>query len=90
MMASDLMTGAGFLAIGFATGLVHYAGLRWNIRFYTAAGNPAWPVGLHLLRLAVTAGALILIARVGAPALLAATAGFVLARPLVTRQRSGG
>lgn len=84
-MAPHLISAAGFLAIGFLAGVIHYAGLRWNTRFYTAAPHPAWAVGFQLARLAITAGLLILIAFHGALALLLAAAGLVLARPVVVR-----
>lgn len=84
-MALQLISAAGFPAIGFLAGLIHYAGLRWNMRFYIAAAHPAWAVGLQLARLAVTSGLLILIALHGALALLLAAAGLVLARLVVVR-----
>lgn len=71
---------AVFAALGLLLGALHFAGLRWNSRLFTN-GAPLWqPVLLQLLRLALTAAALLLCARFGALALLAALAGLLLAR----------
>jgi F1F0 ATPase subunit 2 len=68
-----------FVLLGGVLGAVHFATLRLNVRAYLG-GAAAWGIGLHLGRVALAGAAFALIARAGALPLLAALAGFVLAR----------
>ncbi|OQX05455.1 MAG: hypothetical protein BWK73_33560 [Thiothrix lacustris] len=74
------------LLAGMALGLLFFGGLWWTVRKGSTAPNPAlWFMGSFILR---TAGALAGFYAIGADdwrRLLAALAGFVLARMLLTR-----
>jgi len=69
-----------FGALGMALGAVYFGGLYWNVRLFTAGDGRLWAVALAALRFALAAVALWLAARHGAPALLAAFAGFLVVR----------
>jgi hypothetical protein len=85
MTAIEMPGLAVYAAGGFILGLASFTALRANAGLYLAGG--LWrPIGLHLARLAVLAGALILVARQGAGPLLAAAAGLLVARHLVVHR----
>lgn len=81
--------GLGALA-GAALAGVHLAGLWWSVRRAARTPRPARLLAASaLLRIAVVALGLALVATRGAPALFAALAGFLLTRTLVlARARS--
>ena len=79
------MSVLGFLALGFAAGMVHFTLLRWNTLLYARGGALAPAIGAQALRMAVTGAVLFTIAMHGALALLLAAGGMLIARPLVLR-----
>jgi F1F0 ATPase subunit 2 len=74
-----------FGALGVALGAAYFGGLYWNVRLLAAGGGGPWPVALVGLRFALAAVVLWLAARHGASALLAAFAGFLVARLITLR-----
>ncbi len=75
-----------FLLLGALIGGVHFTALRWNTRLFVRQGPPWRAIGLQVLRMAFTATALLGCARAGTWPLMAALAGFWLARQAVLRQ----
>lgn len=75
-----------FVGVGALIGGVHFAALRWNVQLFLADGSTWRAVGLQLLRMVLTAGALFGCACVGALPLLAALAGLLLVRRLALRR----
>lgn len=74
------------IVVGFVLGLIHFASLKRVTALYLSDG-PVWrAIGLQVLRLAVLAVALILMARQGAVPLFATLVGLLLARALVLRR----
>lgn len=69
------------LVAGLLAGAVHFVSLRWNVRFF-ASGHAVIAFVLQLARLGLTAAVFILLAKVGAFALLAGVAGFIWARSI--------
>jgi N-ATPase, AtpR subunit len=80
MTPLDVLAVAPFGAIGLALGLAHFAGLRRDAGRYLARGVRAGIVAGHAARLVASAAVLVLVARSGAVPLLAALAGFLVAR----------
>jgi F1F0 ATPase subunit 2 len=78
-------TALGFV-LGFAAGLVHFATLRQVTALYLGGGALPRALGLQLLRLALLAGVLVLLARLGAGPLLAGALGVLIARAMVLRR----
>jgi len=78
-----LLESGAWLAAGGLVGAFHFLSLRSSARMLATASAPSAALALHLVRFAVTAGALIVIARHGALPLLAATLGLVAARTAV-------
>jgi F1F0 ATPase subunit 2 len=77
---------AALMAVaGTALGLAYFACLRRTVDLFASGAGWARPVLLTLLRIAGAAGALALAARFGAPALLAAFLGFLLARAIALK-----
>lgn len=75
----DYLTAFGLA--GLAVGAASFAALRLNTSLYLGGG--LWrPIGLHLGRLAIVAGALVWAAHQGPGPLIASAAGLVLARPI--------
>lgn len=70
---------------GFAIGLFHFASLRYCVDAF-AAGRVARAISLQMLRFAVTAGAFIGLAMLGALPLLAAALGLLGARAALLRR----
>lgn len=84
MNLSDIERLAAFGLAGLVLGGASLASLRLNTWLYVEGG--VWrPIGLHLARLTVLAGALVWAAHQGAGPLLAGAAGLVLARPIAVR-----
>jgi len=86
LSAHDLGFAAGWLAAGMVIGAFHFLSLHWNVRML-ATGRSLLPVmAIQLGRFAVIAIVLAVIAAYfGALPLLAATAGILAARTVVTR-----
>jgi F1F0 ATPase subunit 2 len=74
------------LAVGLALGLAHFASLRRVTALYLDGGSPARAVALQLLRLALLAGLMLLLARLGAAPLIAGALGTILAREVILRR----
>ncbi len=70
---------------GLLLGLAHFASLGWTTRC-CLTGRALRALALQLGRFALLAGVLVLLAGLGAPALLAALPGLLLARALVLRR----
>jgi F1F0 ATPase subunit 2 len=73
------------LSVGVLAGLIHFTGLRWNVRLLTA-GTPGIAIGLQLARLGVLAAVFFALARLGPWALLSGAAGLLIARQMVLRR----
>jgi F1F0 ATPase subunit 2 len=82
--AMSLAYHAVWLLPGLLLGLLHFRGLERNADLY-ARGRTGKGLALQLLRMAVTACALVAAALQGAWPLLATSAGFLLARLLLVR-----
>lgn len=80
-----LLDSSAWLAAGGFLGAFHFLTLRRSARMLTTGASLPAALALHLARFAVTAGALLLIARQGALPLLAATLGILAARGVVIR-----
>ena len=78
-----LLQGGAWLTAGGLLGAFHFLSLRRSARRLATSSAPSAALTLHLIRFAITAGALIVIARYGALPLLAATFGLVAARTAV-------
>lgn len=76
------------LALGTLAGAWHFMSLRWNWPLF-AEGRAAAALALQLARFALTGALLFLLAHVGALALLAGMAGFLLARAIAMRRHGG-
>ncbi|MDJ0390513.1 ATP synthase subunit I [Roseomonas sp. E05] len=79
-----MLTDTVWFLPGFLLGLLHFRTLRRNAALYLGGSAPK-AVALHLGRMAMTAGGLLLAARAGAWPLLLATAGLLLARLLTVQ-----
>jgi F1F0 ATPase subunit 2 len=79
--------GAGaWLAIGAAIGALHFLTLRWNARIFSVDRSLVLALATQLIRFALIAGILGVIARhFGAIPLLIATAGILAARTATIR-----
>ena len=73
----------GLLA-GTAAGAWHFVSLRWNWPLF-ASGRMAAALALQIARIALTCAVLLVLARVGALALLAGMVGMLLARRIALR-----
>lgn len=81
---------AAMAAAGFAFGLAYFAALRRSVA-WLAAGSGWWrPAALTLGRIAAALVFLVLAAKLGAPALIAAFIGFLAARAAALRARRAG
>ncbi|NMM00182.1 hypothetical protein HHL24_19840 [Paraburkholderia sp. RP-4-7] len=76
------------LALGTLAGAWHFMSLRWNWPLF-AEGRAAAALALQLARFALTGALLFMLAHVGALALLAGMAGFLLARTIAMRRHGG-
>ena len=79
--------GLGVVA-GAAAGFAYFTALRWNVDLFERGATPV-AILLLMTRFALLAALLIALAKVGAPALLAAALGLLAARR-VTLHRLGG
>lgn len=82
MMAVTILV---FACFGTAAGAMHFLSLRKDADLLVSGGPVLAALGWRLGRLVVTIGTLVWAATQGAPALLAAAGGFLLARHLVLR-----
>lgn len=73
------------LFAGVLAGMVHFEGLRWNVRLLTA-GTPGRAIGLQLARLGALAAVFVVLARLGPWPLLCGAAGLLLARHRVLQR----
>jgi hypothetical protein len=80
-----LAAGAAWLAAGAVVGTFHFLTLRTSAWMLVTGSSLGAALALHLIRFAITGGALFLIARHGALPLLAATLGILGARMAVVR-----
>ncbi len=86
---SHALTAGGWLAVGIVIGALHFLALQWNTRLFVSGLSVALAIGTQLVRYAVTAAALVFIARyTGAIALLIATLGILIARTVILRFRT--
>jgi F1F0 ATPase subunit 2 len=75
-----------WLAMGALVGAFHFLTLRTSARMLATGSSLPAAVAVHLIRFAITAGVLVLIARHGALPLLAATLGIIASRTAVLRR----
>jgi F1F0 ATPase subunit 2 len=76
------------LAAGMLAGAWHFLSLSWNWALF-AKGKTAAALALQIARIALTCALLLILARIGALALLAGMAGVLLTRGLVVRRYGG-
>lgn len=81
-LATQLVIG---LTLGMVAGAWHFLSLRWNWPLF-ATGKTAAALALQLARIALTCAVLLVLARIGALALLAGMAGVLLARRIALRR----
>jgi F1F0 ATPase subunit 2 len=75
-----------WLAVGALIGSLYFLTLRWNVRMLTLGQSIPLPLAAPLVRFALIAGVLAIIAsHFGALPLLAATAGILATRMAVVR-----
>lgn len=85
------LTAGGWLAAGIAVGALHFLALRWNTRLFVSGPSVTFAMGAQLARYALTAGALVIIARYsGAAALLITTVGILMGRTVILRSGAPG
>jgi F1F0 ATPase subunit 2 len=73
------------LVVGLLAGLIHFTTLHWSVRLLTA-GTIAKALAVQLCRLGLLAAVFIGLAHLGAPTLLSAAVGLLLARHLILRR----
>jgi F1-F0 ATPase (N-ATPase) AtpR subunit len=76
---------------GFAFGLVYFTALKRTVAIFATGRGLLTPLALTVARFAAAIAFLVIAAKLGAVALLAAFVGFLLARSVILRlaQRSG-
>jgi F1F0 ATPase subunit 2 len=74
----------GFV-VGLLAGFIHFTTLHWSVRLLTS-GTIAKALVVQLCRLGLLAAVFIVLARLGAPTLLSAAVGLLLARHLILRR----
>ncbi|HTZ78815.1 MAG TPA: ATP synthase subunit I [Stellaceae bacterium] len=86
---TTLLPLGGYAVLGVAMGALHLGLLRLNTDLYL--GDRGWwqPVALHFARMAAVVVGFVAVATGGAGAVLAAFAGFLLARALLIRPLAG-
>ncbi len=72
-----------FVLIGAGAGAVHFLAIAREAGLLTQGGSALAAIGLRVGRILLTVAVLVLASRHGWPALLGATAGFMVARQLV-------
>lgn len=89
-MASVILALVG-VAVGIVAGLVFFGGLWWTSHRLVTSRRPGLLVALSLLvRMAVLATALVVLARVGVAMLAGGVGGVIVARMALTRAAVGG
>ena len=77
---------SAWLAAGALIGAFHFLTLRWNVRMFAVGQSLSLALATQLVRFALIAGVLAIIAsRFGALPLLVATAGILATRTAVVR-----
>jgi F1F0 ATPase subunit 2 len=76
------------LMAGMLAGAWHFVSLNWNWPLF-ANGKTAAALALQIARIALTCALLLILARVGALALLAGMVGVLLARRIALRRYAG-
>jgi len=71
--------------VGLATGLVHFAALRWNAGLYVKGGAARAAI-IQIARFALLVTVLVVLAKLGAGPLLAGALGIFSARHIVLRR----
>jgi N-ATPase, AtpR subunit len=85
-VAMHLLGAGAWIVLGLLIGAIHFLTLRWNARAWLGGQAAALAIVVHLARFALTAGALVIVARYsGALALLIVTVGILAARSVVIR-----
>jgi F1F0 ATPase subunit 2 len=79
-----------YCAVGMVLGAIHFVALRRNVGAYVADGFKAWTVVLHVARLMLVGLVFVWLARRGGVLVLAALAGFTVARLIVARRAREG
>ena len=88
---SAVITLAAGLVAGVVLGLVFFGGLWWTTQRLATSSRPAMLVSIRLLvRVALLAAGLFLLAQVGSGAILAAALGLLAARIGLTRLAVNG
>ncbi len=72
------------LVAGALLGLAHFGSLWWNTHLYVT-GGPIQALGIQILRLGLLFAVLVVLAKLGAPTLIAGGLGLLLARGFVLR-----
>ncbi|WP_198912592.1 ATP synthase subunit I [Desulfuromonas acetoxidans] len=86
MMTSDWLGGALAVSVGFILGLIFFAGLWWTVKRAVTSPHPAlWFIGSMLIRVAITLVGFYWVSADQWWRLLLCTAGFIVARPVVSR-----
>ena len=81
-----VLSASAWLTAGILIGAFHFLTLRWNVRMLTLGQSIPLPLATPLVRFALIAGVLAIIAsHFGAFPLLAAAAGILAARTTVLR-----
>jgi F1F0 ATPase subunit 2 len=84
---AEAASGVGAVSLGMVVALLYLRSLWWSVQRVAHVRWPlAWLAAGFLLRAALTAAALLLIAGADAARLLLALAGFLAARALVLRR----
>ena len=81
----QLTLGAG---AGAAAGVAYFTALRWNVDLFERGATPK-AILLLVTRFAALAALFVALAKIGAPALLAAALGLLAARRAVVRRLGG-
>lgn len=84
-LAVILPLAAAMAAAGLLIGLFYFAALRRTVQLYGAGRSRLGPAALTIGRIGGAAAFLVLAARLGALPLLAAFAGFLVARAIALR-----
>jgi F1F0 ATPase subunit 2 len=81
-----ILGASAWLGVGAAIGAFHFLSLRWNVRNLEVGRSILTAFAIQIVRFALVAVALGVIARyLGALPLLIATAGILAARPAIVR-----
>jgi len=84
------LSAAVFAVAGIIVGILYFALLYRSVRLYASSAGLARVAPLHLLRGALAVSFFWIVAQQGAVPLLAALAGFLIARTVVQRRLAVG